>query len=106
SNAVTLLFGPGTQSVSLPLAKTSVQFPGNIAITSGGFLIMGVAAVLAVGAILMIRFSRWGIQMRAAAEDPLHASQSGINVGTVFVGAWASASAVLGLMGVIYGFST
>jgi branched-chain amino acid transport system permease protein len=44
--------------------------------------------------------------MRAAAENMILASQSGINVDRVFMGGWAGTCAALAIVGITYGYST
>jgi branched-chain amino acid transport system permease protein len=55
--------------------------------------------------IIFFRFSRVGIRMRAAAELPVLASQSGINITILFVIAWALASVAAALAGISYGLT-
>ena len=105
-HAVTMFFGPEPRSVPTPLPKQTINLPGHTVITAEGIFIWGIAVVLLLTTIVVIRYSRWGIRMRAAAEQPLLASQRGINVGNVFIAAWAAASAIAALAGVSYTYST
>jgi branched-chain amino acid transport system permease protein len=105
-HAVTIFFGPEPRSLQSPLPGSVISLPGHAVVTADGLLIWFIAIVLLVAATLVIRYSKWGIQMRAAAEQPLLASQSGINVGNVFIGAWIVASGICALAGVSYSYST
>jgi branched-chain amino acid transport system permease protein len=105
-HVVTMIFGPEPRSLPTPLPKNVIQLPGNAVITADGILIWVIAAALLVTTVLVIRYSKWGIQMRAAAEQPLLASQSGIKVGNVYIAAWAVASAICGIAGISYSYST
>ena len=66
-------------------------------------LVMVASAVLLfAGLFLFLRLSPLGIQMRAAGERPLLASQRGINFHAVFALSWALAAFAGGLAGMIY----
>jgi branched-chain amino acid transport system permease protein len=106
AQAVNLAYGSGSLGISVPLGDRSFRPTGSVAITSIGLimLVLGLAALFAMQAI--IRRSRWGIQMRAAAESTVQASQSGINVDRVFLGGWAATAFILTLVGITYGTST
>lgn len=105
-HVVTMIFGREAVSLTAPIPTRTIQLPGHIAITADGIFVWAIAIVLMVSTILLIRYSRWGIQMRAAAENAILASQSGINVSSVFIMGWAAASAIAGLAGISYSFST
>jgi branched-chain amino acid transport system permease protein len=69
---------------------------------------MDVASVLItiaffVGLYLFFRFTRLGIQFRGTAENPLLASQRGVNVNLVLSLAWVIAIMAATLSGVFYG---
>lgn len=103
---VHVIFGGNSHALSLPIPKGSVTILPNVAYTNGDFLMIGLAVVVLIGSFLAIRYSRWGIQMRAAAEDSLLASQSGINIDRVFVLGWSATLVVLTLMGIAWGAIT
>ena len=74
----------------------------------GGIFIPGKAArgfALAVGLcaaiILVLRYSRLGIALRATAADQITAYSMGINVRRVFAAAWMTAAAVGTIAGII-----
>jgi branched-chain amino acid transport system permease protein len=69
-------------------------------------------AALTVGAIslaiagataIAIWKTRLGARLRAAGQDVLLASQSGINVHRIYAGAWAVGCALAGFAGIAYG---
>jgi len=99
---VHVIFGGNTDSVSIPLPNVSVSITHTAAFTSGDLLVMGLAVVLLSATGLIVRYSRWGIQMRAAAEDSLLASQSGINIDRVFMLGWAFTLVVLTVIGIAW----
>ena len=69
---------------------------------------MDVASVLLtiaffVGLYLFFRFTRLGVQFRGTAENPLLASQRGVNVNLVLSLAWVIAVLAASLSGILYG---
>lgn len=56
-----------------------------------------------LGLYLFLEFSRLGIQFRGTAENPLLASQRGVNVNLVLSMAWAVAALAATLSGVLFG---
>lgn len=106
AQAVNIVYGTGSLAIALPFGDHGIDFPGRIAITAYGIATLAVGLVVLFAAQVIVRRSRWGIQMRAAAENTVLASQSGINVDRVFMGGWAGAALVLALVGITYGSST
>ena len=94
--------------VQLIWGTTPKAFPGFIPQTTvsvGGVLIpvnrlwaIGLAALVLLGFTLVFQRSRWGIAMRAVADDQQAALVMGISVRRIFAMAWAlaAASAVVG----------
>ena len=98
-----ILWGGATRFVNVPGAKTILHFPEGVSITA-----LDIAVVISVAAVLtafgvLLKWSRFGSHMRAAAENPLLATYRGINVSTLAAMTWAIATAGAGLAGVIYG---
>jgi branched-chain amino acid transport system permease protein len=106
TQAVNIAYGTGSLAISLPLSNHAIDFPGRIAITSYGIITLVVGLVVLFATQLIVRRSRWGVQMRAAAENTVLASQSGINIDRVFMGGWAAAALILALVGITYGSNT
>ncbi len=65
---------------------------------------IGLAVTFAIVAIL--RWTRLGVQVRAAGQAPLLASQGGIHVRRLYVGAWAAAGVLAAAGGTLYGSIT
>ena len=68
--------------------------------------IMGLALVLATGAVYaglyaFLRFTAWGIRMRAAGQNPLLAAQRGIGLHGIYALAWGLATFTGGLAGML-----
>jgi branched-chain amino acid transport system permease protein len=60
---------------------------------------LGLSAITAV----VVAKTKMGARLRAAGQDVLLASQSGINVNRVYAGAWAMGCALAGFAGIAYG---
>jgi len=63
--------------------------------------------ILSVGVVLvarMFRESRWGVQLRASADDELGAQASGVNIHQVRLIAWILSGILLSIAGIAYAF--
>jgi branched-chain amino acid transport system permease protein len=105
-HVISIGFGTGPEYITSPFPKSVIHVFSGIVLTGANVIIAVLAVVLWAGSILFIRFSKWGMQMRAAAEQPLLASQSGINVGGILVGAWAAAAVMAAVAGITYSYSS
>jgi branched-chain amino acid transport system permease protein len=86
----------------LGLANPPRALPGGAVVSAFDLVMVATAAVLFAGLFLFLRLSPLGIQMRAAGEHPLLASQRGINFHGVFALSWALAAFAGGLAGMVY----
>ena len=86
----------------LALSNPPVRLPGGAVVSTFDLVMVGSAVLLFAGLFLFLRLSPLGIQMRAAGERPLLASQRGINFHAVFALSWALAAFAGGLAGMIY----
>lgn len=75
---------------------------------AGGARISGAAAALVVcttfaylGLFAFLRYTRWGIRMRAAGQNPLLAAQRGIGLHGIYALAWALATFTGGMAGML-----
>jgi branched-chain amino acid transport system permease protein len=105
-HAIAIAFGPGPKFLPNPFPARYVRLPGNTVLTVENGVVWALALSLFVSSLLFVRWSKWGIRMRAVAEQPLLASQSGIRVEWVYVGAWAAASAMAGVVGIASSFQS
>ncbi len=86
----------------LGITNKTLQLPGGAAITvvEAGEV---VAAVLFIGGVVaFLRVARIGMQMRAAAEHPVLASQRGVNIHLAFALSWALAAIGAGIAGLAF----
>jgi branched-chain amino acid transport system permease protein len=101
--AMILAFGTQTQYPLQQLGWTNASLPAGAGarISAAGLvLVLGTAAVyLALFAFL--RFTRWGIRMRAAGQNPLLAAQRGIGLHGVYALAWGLATFTGGMAGML-----
>lgn len=62
--------------------------PGDARISLFAGLLIVTTGLVYGGLFLFLRYSTWGMRMRAAGQDPLLAAQRGINLHAVFALAW------------------
>ena len=81
--------------------NATVYLFGNAAISTFG--IAAVVSVVVVYAVLFgcLKFTRWGLRMRAVGEKPLLAAQRGIDLHWYYALAWAISAFTAGLAGII-----
>lgn len=92
-----MIFGNAPKRLPSMLPTGSVHI-GNATIPMNRFVAIAIAAVVLGAFTLFFRRSRWGVAMRAVADDQQAALTMGISVRHVFAMAWALAgtSAVVG----------
>src|SRR5258705_4841667 len=78
------------------------RLPGGAVVSTFDVLTVLTAAALFAGLFLFLRLSPLGIQMRAAGERALLASQRGIDFHRLFALAWALAALSGALAGILY----
>ena len=102
--AIVLLFTDRTRHTLalLALSNPPRRLPGGAVVSTFDLVMVVCAVLLFAGLFLFLRLSPLGIQMRAAGERPLLASQRGINFHAVFALSWALAAFAGGLAGMIY----
>jgi branched-chain amino acid transport system permease protein len=86
----------------LKLANPPVPLPGGAVISTLDAITVLASVVLFAGLFVFLRLSPLGIQMRAAGERALLASQRGINLHFVFALSWAMAALCGSLAGILY----
>ena len=106
ASIIDMTFGANVEYQPRPFQWEVIHLPGNSVVTPQDIFTWIVAIVAFVSTVVVLRYTKYGIQMRAAAEQPLLASQSGINVPLVFIAAWCAACALAALAGISYGFES
>ncbi len=79
----------------------SVALMEGVAISEVGALIVAVAVAVYGGLFVFFRFTRWGVRMRAAGENPLLAAQRGIALYGIYALAWGLAVFTGGTTGML-----
>jgi branched-chain amino acid transport system permease protein len=87
---------------ALGLSNPPRRLPGGAVVSTFDLVMIAAAVLLFAALFLFLRLSPLGIQMRAAGERPLLASQRGINFHAVFALSWALAAFAGGVAGMIY----
>ncbi len=68
-------------------------------------LVLTNAAIYA-GLLALLRFSRWGVRMRAAGQNPLLAAQRGISLHGVYAIAWGASTLSAAIAGILLSLDT
>jgi branched-chain amino acid transport system permease protein len=106
ASIIDMTFGANVEYQPDPFHYGVIHLPGSSVITPQDIFTWIIAILAFVTTATVLRYTKSGIQMRAAAEQPLLASQSGINVPLVFIVAWGVACALAALAGISYGFES
>lgn len=95
-------FGSNDFKVTIPgVSQATVHlFGAGVSISS--LEIAGATIVIALGLAAILRFTHLGTMVRVSGQDPLLASQGGINVHWMFFGAWGVSGALAGIAGIAY----
>jgi len=72
----------------LGLSNPSLEILPGARISALSLTLVLVTAAVYAGLFLFLRFTRWGIRMRAAGQNPLLAAQRGIDLNAVYALAW------------------
>jgi branched-chain amino acid transport system permease protein len=84
----------GWSNPSLPIGASARM-------SSVGLAFVLITAAVYGGMYVFLRYTRWGIRMRAAGQNPLLAAQRGINLHGVYALAWALATFTGGIAGML-----
>jgi branched-chain amino acid transport system permease protein len=104
--AMQIAWGPETKQIKPPFPDTAHQIVGGITLTNYELVLPAAALVLYVGLLLFLRYTKFGGQMRAAHENTLLASQSGMNVYLIFGVGFALSFAAAAVAGIANGERT
>lgn len=90
---VVIIFSAAHQHPSVPLGihAGSVQVLPGARVSSLSLILVGVTATVYAALFAALRFSRWGLRMRAAGQNPLLAAQRGINLHAIYALVWGIA---------------
>lgn len=106
TSVMNIIWGNQPRALNPAVSDRVFHLPGGAILTNLDLVIIGLSLGLFLGLLLFLQRSRTGRQMRAAAELPLLASQSGVNINTVFRLAWAISGVALALAGIGFSYLT
>jgi branched-chain amino acid transport system permease protein len=81
--------------------NTSLALPGGARISAAAAALVLCTAAVYAALFAFLRYTRWGIRMRAAGQNPLLAAQRGIRLHSIYALAWGLATFTGGLAGMI-----
>jgi branched-chain amino acid transport system permease protein len=88
-------------ATALGSANPTLVLPGGARISAASLMLVLVTALVYLGLHVFLRFTSFGIRMRAAGQNPLLAAQRGIALHGVHAFAWAIATFTGGLAGML-----
>ena len=103
---IEIIFGSGSRRIDPPFDNTVHSLPGGITLTTFDLIVPCVALVFYLSLLVFLRATKFGGQMRAAHENPLLASQSGVSIYVVFSVAFVISMLAISLAGVSNGQRT
>ena len=101
--AMSRIFGSRQYALRMPGLPSGNTTVLGASFSTASLVITAFAIVLATAVVLAFRYTTIGIKVRAAGQDPLLASQRGINVHWVYVGSWAFSCILAAVAGIAYG---
>jgi branched-chain amino acid transport system permease protein len=86
---------------ALGWVNASLPVPGGARISVAAAALVACTTLVYGSLFAFLRFSRWGIRMRAAGQNPLLAAQRGIGLHGIYALAWALATFTGGIAGML-----
>ncbi len=100
--ALVLLFGNGLYKLHFPGLPTGTVTIFNVNVASSKLVIAVIAIVITIALSLTLRWTAFGRSLFAAGQNPLLASQGGINIRLIQVAAWTLAGVLAGIGGIAF----
>ncbi|MHB8572778.1 MAG: branched-chain amino acid ABC transporter permease [Candidatus Dormibacteria bacterium] len=101
-SAAAVIWGSNAYHTALKLVPSGAPTHiGRVPVTWNELLVAGVAVVLTVILALGLRYTRFGIAMRAVSDDPVAASLWGVPINLVGSVSWMLGSLVAGIAGIL-----
>jgi branched-chain amino acid transport system permease protein len=97
--------GANLKNLPSPYANSALHLPQHARLPVLGLVTAIIAVVVVVLLVLFMRYTSFGIQMRAAAEDPGLSARTGIRVSRIMLISWAIAGVVTAIGGITYGYT-
>ncbi len=106
TSAMVIIWGGTARQLQPPIEVKVYTLPGDARVTNLGLITIATAGVVYAAILTFLSKSKRGVQMRATAENPLLASQRGINIDVVFMLAFGVAVAASTLAGLSFAYTT
>lgn len=107
SSGLKAIFGPSIFNLDSPIPAGAIKLGfGNAVITNDRIFTWVLAVAMLLTTLVIIRYTKFGTQMRASAEQPILAAQSGINVHHIFIIGWVTSAALCALAGIAFAYSS
>ncbi|HYD10977.1 MAG TPA: branched-chain amino acid ABC transporter permease [Acidimicrobiales bacterium] len=100
---ISLIFGTSPYQLDLDWMPSGTTEIAGARVPLGSATVAIFSFVLAVLIAIAIRRTKFGAELRAAGHDAVLASQTGIRVHHMYVGAWAAAGALAAVAGIVFG---
>jgi branched-chain amino acid transport system permease protein len=97
-----MIWGPTPKSLPQPFHNDVYKLIWGATISKTDLAVTLAALVSVIVLVLGLGRTRLGVQMRATAELPLLASQSGVNVSIIAAVSWAVAGVLITFGGIVY----
>jgi branched-chain amino acid transport system permease protein len=101
--AMSVFFDKPGYTLHIPGMPDGVLTVHGVHVGQAPLVVAAIGVVLSLLFILVLRFTRLGVQVRAAGQDPVLASQGGIQVRRIYVGAWVIGGVLAAIAGILYG---
>jgi branched-chain amino acid transport system permease protein len=98
-----IIFGNQIYTIDASMLPSGTWTWGGARVSQSIVVLSGVSLLVAGVAAWVLERTQMGAKVRAAGQDVLLASQSGINVHRVYGACWAAGCALAGLAGITYG---
>jgi branched-chain amino acid transport system permease protein len=86
---------------ALGFSNPALALPGGARISLFAAILVGTTALVYAALFAFLRFTAWGMRMRAAGQNPLLAAQRGINLHAVYALAWGLSTLTGALAGML-----
>ncbi|HEY1362439.1 MAG TPA: branched-chain amino acid ABC transporter permease [Xanthobacteraceae bacterium] len=79
----------------------AVPLPFGVQVSTASLAMVALAVIVYAALFIFLQFTRWGIQMRAAGQNPLLAEQRGVRLHRVYAFAWGLSTFTASLAGML-----
>jgi branched-chain amino acid transport system permease protein len=90
----------------LGVANQSIQILPGVFISKLSLALVAINVLIFFALFVLLQFTRWGLRMRAAGQNPSLAAQRGIDLSLVYALAWGLATFTAGTAGILIALDT